>query len=324
MLSALVGRDSRRWLTYFVLLAAAVTAVGALSILKSDARWLGHGLVSVLGLVTGGMMLVTGSTLAGRLSRPRPGTYLKHRSMGILYGSLMVASLGLGLLITALGHKPLFGSLHGWLGLTVAALAAFQVVSSLMVRNRRSLKRIHRSVGYGTVLLTLGQSALGLAMGVTGGPRVLVVGHSTLGAMAAAAFIWVIVEVSQRDRFHLGRARFAAWAAAACIATAWLMGGYEYLTVYASQLKPVILAGTSSWAHRILMEAKEHLFLFLPVISGTLALLLSSGGSDQPAAEKDLRRAALVTASLALSMLVMLLVFGALISLAAHPAARLP
>jgi len=320
--TTLKPKNSRR-LAYSAVTATLVAIAGLLLALQYTPHWIGHGLAGLMGLVSGGFVVVTGATMAGRLSPPGPATYREHRFQGILFGLLMLASFGLGLVVTALIGKPLFGSLHGWLGLAVAILAAFQVVSSLLVRNRKRLRPIHRLVGYGSALLVLLQAGLGLAMGVTGATRVLVTGHSTLGMAVLVALIWVIVETSQREQFRLERARFAAWAAVIGILLAWLAGGYQYLAEYAPQLKPVVLEGEWPWAHRIMMEAKEHLFLFLPVVAGALALLLSTGDDGRPESREDVRRAALMTAWLAVCSLAVLLVFGAFVSMAAHPAARL-
>jgi hypothetical protein len=322
-MSTVQKRESGRRQVYFAMAAALVTVSGLLLILLSSPRWFGHGLVSLMGLVSGGLVVVAGATMAGRLSRPGPDTYREHRFQGILFGLLMLAAFGLGLVATAKTGKPLFGSLHGWLGLAVAVLATFQEVSSLLVRNRKRLRPIHRLVGYSSALLLPLQAGLGLAAGVTGATRVLVTGHSTLGIAVLVALIWVIVETSQQEQFHLERASFAAWAAVIGILLAWLIGGYHYLTVYGPQLKSVVLNGEWPWAHRIMMEAKEHLFLFLPVVSGALALLLSTGDNGRPESREDVRRAALLTAWFALCTLTVLLVFGAFISMAAHPAARL-
>ena len=43
----------------------------------------------------------------------------------------------------------------------------------------------------------------------------------------------------------------------------WLAGGYYYVMYYGNLVKPVIKAGTAPWAHAIIMESKEHVFLFL-------------------------------------------------------------
>ena len=39
-------------------------------------------------------------------------------------------------------------------------------------------------------------------------------------------------------------------------------------------MKPVILSGATPWVHAVLMEAKEHLFLFLPFLGVTAFLVL--------------------------------------------------
>ncbi len=322
-MSTVQKREGGRRHVYSAVVAALATMAGLLLVLLSSPRWLGHGLVSLMGLVSGGFVIVAGATMAGRLSPPGPATYREHRFQGILFGLLMLASFGLGLVVTALIGKPLFGSLHGWLGLAMAAGVVFQVLSKLLIRPRPWLKTTHRLVGYGTALLALFQGALGLATGVTGGTQVFVVSHSTFGVLAGAAFIWVIVEARKPERFRLERARFAAWAGVTIIVVAWLVGGYQYLTTYGPKLKPVVLEGDWPWAHSVLMEAKEHLFLFLPVVAAALALVLSTADNGRPELNEDVRRAAALTAWLALLMLVVLLIFGSFISLAAHPAARL-
>jgi hypothetical protein len=52
------------------------------------------------------------------------------------------------------------------------------------------------------------------------------------------------------------------------------------LTVYGSQVKPIILAGLHPWVHKVVMEAKEHIFIFLPIIAFALAITLSFMDSD--------------------------------------------
>ena len=47
----------------------------------------------------------------------------------------------------------------------------------------------------------------------------------------------------------------------------WITGGYYYTSYYGKLVKPVILKGEFSWVHSVLMEAKEHVFLFLPFLT---------------------------------------------------------
>lgn len=54
---------------------------------------------------------------------------------------------------------------------------------------------------------------------------------------------------------------------------AWISGGYYYLTHYGSTVKPIIKAGAYPWAHSVIMEAKEHVFFFLPILAILVMLL---------------------------------------------------
>jgi hypothetical protein len=44
--------------------------------------------------------------------------------------------------------------------------------------------------------------------------------------------------------------------------------------VYGLEVKPAIKASDAAWAHGIVMEVKEHVFLFLPILSALAAFLL--------------------------------------------------
>ncbi|RME29896.1 hypothetical protein D6792_02810 [Candidatus Parcubacteria bacterium] len=51
-------------------------------------------------------------------------------------------------------------------------------------------------------------------------------------------------------------------------------GAVYYLSYYGKAVKPVILQGRFPWAHAFAMEAKEHLFLFLPFVTLLLAVAI--------------------------------------------------
>ncbi len=55
---------------------------------------------------------------------------------------------------------------------------------------------------------------------------------------------------------------------------AWIAGGFYYAKYYGQNVKPTIVAGATPWVHTVLMESKEHLFLFLPFLSLTAVFLL--------------------------------------------------
>ena len=43
----------------------------------------------------------------------------------------------------------------------------------------------------------------------------------------------------------------------------WFSGGYYYVKYYGGLVKPIIKSGLAPWAHNIIMETKEHIFLFI-------------------------------------------------------------
>ena len=160
---------------------------------------------------------------------------------------------------------------------------------------------------------------MGFEIAVFGTVKNLVMIHLTFGAIAAFASTWIIVEMRHLTPKGLARAKTAGFIAAFFnIVGCWMVGGYNYLTAYGSQLKPIILEGAQPWAHQIVMEAKEHVFLFLPVISLVLMFTLISLGKHQTLLEDSKARKAVVAiALLALVMIVLAFVFGVIISNAA-------
>ena len=54
----------------------------------------------------------------------------------------------------------------------------------------------------------------------------------------------------------------------------WFSGGWYYWKYYGSIVKPKIVGGEFSWAHLVFMEAKEHVFLFMPFATLCIALVL--------------------------------------------------
>lgn len=55
----------------------------------------------------------------------------------------------------------------------------------------------------------------------------------------------------------------------------WIFGGYYYSSYYGIAVKPGIVEGTTPWIHKILMESKEHVFLFLPFLAFVVLVLVN-------------------------------------------------
>lgn len=93
----------------------------------------------------------------------------------------------------------------------------------------------------------------------------------------------------------------------------WLAGGYYYVFYYGVNVKPVIQGGDYPWVHAVFMESKEHLFLFLPILTLTLTLVFFLRGSDV-LTDKRVRRAVIAVASLIAIIALFVTLSGILIS----------
>ena len=102
----------------------------------------------------------------------------------------------------------------------------------------------------------------------------LVFVHAMVAEIGLFAFLWVLVEMLNPTEARIRRARIAAAIGVVCLLSAWLAGGFYYVEVYGSHIKPAIKASEAKWVHSIVMEVKEHVFLFLPVLAVLIGGLL--------------------------------------------------
>lgn len=111
-----------------------------------------------------------------------------------------------------------------------------------------------------------------------GNPLILM--HATVAEIGLFAFLWVLVELLNPTETRIRRAKIAALIGVVCLITAWFAGGFYYVEVYGSQIKPAIKASDAKWVHSIVMEVKEHIFLFLPILAMLTAGLLHKYDKD--------------------------------------------
>ena len=318
-----VGKQIKeKFVLFWVATAITLLLVIAISVLiyGGENNWIGHAITSIGGLILIIIAIINGATLTGRLKRAgTTNAFNLHKHISVLFSLFMVGTFFFGLWVTSQHDEGILSSVHGWLGLAIVILAVLQLVPCFASKRRAKVRLPHMIIGYTTALLVIIQIAWGLEIAVVGAVKDLVMIHSTFGAIAALASTWIIVEMHHLTPKGLARAKFAGYIGAPFnIVGCWIVGGYNYLTVYGSQLKPVILEGAQPWAHQIIMETKEHVFLFLPVISLALMLTLNLLGKDQTLLEEPKARKSIIAiALLALTMIVLSFVFGALISNAA-------
>ncbi len=103
-------------------------------------------------------------------------------------------------------------------------------------------------------------------------PLILI--HAICAEIGLFAFLWVLVEMLNPSETRIARAQVAALTGFAFLFFAWLVGGFYYVEVYGLHVKPLIKASDASWVHSIVMEVKEHIFLFLPILATLTAALL--------------------------------------------------
>ena len=106
----------------------------------------------------------------------------------------------------------------------------------------------------------------------------LIILHAMTAEIGLFAFLWVLVELLSPDAARINRDRIAAGFGLVCLLAAWVMGGYYYFNIYGAGIKPVIKAGDAPWVHSVVMEVKEHVFLFVPVLAAVVFGLISKYG----------------------------------------------
>lgn len=97
--------------------------------------------------------------------------------------------------------------------------------------------------------------------------------HLGFGIIGIDAFLWVIGELMATGR-NGRRSRIAAVMGVVGFALSWIAGGFYYVRYYGTLVKPAIKAGYAPWAHTVIMESKEHIFLFILPLAMTVLFLL--------------------------------------------------
>lgn len=100
---------------------------------------------------------------------------------------------------------------------------------------------------------------------------IILFAHPTFGVLGILATVWVFVETLNAREGNATRTRMAAMIAAICILLAGVFGGYWYVRFYEPD-KALILGGPWPWAHRLLMEVKEHAYFIVLVLALYLAI----------------------------------------------------
>jgi len=139
--------------------------------------------------------------------------------------------------------------------------------------------------------------------------------HALIGEVGIFLFIWAFIEMRnispQKVDFVKRLVAFGTF----LFFLSWILGGYYYVDVYGSEIKPVIKEGPRPWAHSIIMETKEHLFLFLPFISLASFFFIRRYrdilGTPKGA---DAQKAILILLGISIVIGILMIIFGYLVS----------
>jgi hypothetical protein len=101
--------------------------------------------------------------------------------------------------------------------------------------------------------------------------------HVVFGVFGILAAFWVVVEAANSSKANQRRLKLASIATTLFMWLSYLMGGWWYVVYYgaaeSSSDKSIILAGPWKWSHSFFMEAKEHIFFMLILLSILLPIV---------------------------------------------------
>ncbi len=140
--------------------------------------------------------------------------------------------------------------------------------------------------------------------------------HVLIGVIGIAATYMTLMWLFKRE-LPIKSLKASSLIAFVAYITAWITGGFYYVVYYGGNVKPIIKEGPNPWIHLIIMEVKEHIFLFLPLLS-FIALLVVWLKSERLKEDKKLRNALALVVAITFAVAVFMALGGMLISGAAR------
>ncbi|MBI4160309.1 MAG: hypothetical protein HY506_00180 [Candidatus Yanofskybacteria bacterium] len=119
--------------------------------------------------------------------------------------------------------------------------------------------------------------------------------HLGFAILGIDAFLWLFSEI--RSGVWRGREfKLISLGGTISFILSWLAGGYYYVIYYGNLVKPAIKKSLAPWAHNIVMETKEHIFLFIIPIAVTVLLTMLLG--EERFAKAEIKKAVMALAIL--------------------------
>jgi hypothetical protein len=96
--------------------------------------------------------------------------------------------------------------------------------------------------------------------------------HLGFAIIGIDAFLWLLGKLKDDGSSQKSKITTAIVGVTAFIAS-WFAGGYYYVVYYGTLVKPIIKSGVTPWVHNIIMETKEHIFLFIIPLAMTVLFI---------------------------------------------------
>src|SRR3989344_2392637 len=136
--------------------------------------------------------------------------------------------------------------------------------------------------------------------------------HVIAGILGVVSFyaIWFNL---LRQRFEIRTLKGYSLAGAIFLICSWLAGGYYYLKNYGAAVRDVVRAGPNPWAHNLIMETKEHIFLFLPILALVITILIWTN-AEKISEDENLKNQLMILSGIVSWLGIIITLFGAVIS----------
>ncbi len=148
--------------------------------------------------------------------------------------------------------------------------------------------------------------------------------HVLLGITGIVVFTGVALML-RGEKLSIGWLRINSLLGLLFFLGSWIAGGYYYTSYYGKAVKPAITGGSDAWVHTVLMESKEHAFLFLPFLAFVVFVLINSLSSELKI-NKKLKKSLILLCFVIVSLGLAITISGMAISgsVAKKPNAYLP
>jgi hypothetical protein len=139
--------------------------------------------------------------------------------------------------------------------------------------------------------------------------------HVVFGVFGILFAVWVAVEAANSSETNQHRLKLASIGTTLFLWLSYLIGGWWYVVYYGAAVsnsdRSIILAGPWKWSHSFFMEAKEHIFFMLILLSILLPIVTFR---NQVFKDKKIRNLTIVIALTIIVLGLGMEGFGAMIS----------